>query len=103
MGMPTYGKSFTLWSSANHGFNAGGGAGAAGPLTKTAGMLSYAEICKFVKHEGWTVVGPTDKVGPYAYKGNQWVGYDDEATIRRKVNISLFLHFRPSLKVFSTD
>ena len=24
--------------------------------------------------------------GPIAYKGNQWVGYDDKETARQKVN-----------------
>jgi chitinase len=25
-----------------------------------------------------------EKVGPYAYRDNQWVGYDDEGIVRRK-------------------
>lgn len=25
-----------------------------------------------------------EAMGPYAYKENQWVGYDDEAIVRRK-------------------
>ena len=33
----------------------------------------------------WTVVQPNaDAIGPYAYKENQWVGYDDEDIVRRK-------------------
>merc|ERR1711893_368058 len=55
-----------------------GGPGAAGPLTRAKGFLAYNEICKFVNEEGWTKVSdPTNKMGPYAYKGNQWVGSDD--------------------------
>jgi chitinase len=39
-----------------------------------------------VKNQGWTVVkDPENRMGPYAYKGNQWVGYDDVAMIRYKV------------------
>lgn len=35
--------------------------------------------------EGWTVVQSNmDSVGPYAFKDNQWVGYDDEAIARKK-------------------
>jgi chitinase len=34
---------------------------------------------------GWTVVkDPEGRMGPYAYKDRQWVGYDDVDTIRRK-------------------
>lgn len=33
----------------------------------------------------WTVVQPNpDAMGPYAYRGDQWVGYDDEAMVRKK-------------------
>lgn len=33
----------------------------------------------------WTVVQPNPKaMGPFAFKNNQWVGYDDEAIARKK-------------------
>ena len=62
--------------------------GLAGPFTGQGGLLAYNEICYKVKNEGWTVVGPTSQMGPYAYKDKQWVSYDDPATIRKKVLIS---------------
>lgn len=38
-----------------------------------------------MKDDEWTVVQPNeDAMGPYAFKGNQWVGYDDEAIARKK-------------------
>ena len=38
----------------------------------------YNEICLLIQNNGWTnVVDATGKMGPYAYTGNQWVGYDD--------------------------
>jgi hypothetical protein len=39
-----------------------------------------------VKKDGWTVENPapTD-MGPFAYKGNQWVGYDDIDIVKTKV------------------
>lgn len=86
MGMPLYGQSFTLSSSASHGLNAASSAGGAkGPYTGQAGLLGYNEICLKVKNDGWNVVGPINEMGPYAYKDNQWVSYDDKATIRKKV------------------
>lgn len=33
----------------------------------------------------WEVVEPNpDAMGPYAFKGDQWVGYDDEDIVRLK-------------------
>merc|ERR1719273_1426731 len=82
--MPLYGQSYTLSSASNNGLGAPtSGAGAAGPYTGQGGLLAYFEICDFI-NDGWTVEPPTDKRGPYAYNGNQWVGYDDEATIKKK-------------------
>lgn len=48
-------------------------------------FLMIAQICQGIKEDDWTVVQPNpDAVGPYAFKGNQWVGYDDEAIARKK-------------------
>ena len=95
MGMPLYGQSFTLSSASNNGLNAPTSApGLAGPFTGQGGLLAYNEICYKVKNEGWTVVGPTSQMGPYAYKDKQWVSYDDPATIRKKVMTSYVYLYR---------
>lgn len=81
LGVPCYGQSFTLSNAANHGLNAASsGGGQAGPFTRASGTLSYYEICNNVKKQGWTVV-KNAQYGPYAYKGNQWVSYDDIETM----------------------
>ena len=42
------------------------------------------------KKGGWTVVkDPTGSMGPYAYKDDQWVGYDDPDIIALKVSTYL--------------
>jgi len=38
------------------------------------------------KDDSWTIEQPKPKaMGPYAYKDNQWVGYDDEEFVKLKV------------------
>ncbi|KAL7648230.1 UNVERIFIED_CONTAM: hypothetical protein RMT77_000133 [Armadillidium vulgare] len=85
MGFPLYGQSFTLADASNHGLNAPAwGGGNAGTYTMEAGFLSYYEICHYVQ-QGWTVVqDPLETMGPYAYSGDQWVGYDDVAMVQTK-------------------
>lgn len=86
MGMPLYGQSFQLENAKNNGLNAKApGPGQAGEFTKAAGFLAYYEICDRVNNKGWTIVqDPKRRMGPYAYKGNQWVSYDDKQMIRIK-------------------
>lgn len=86
MGMPLYGQSFTLADPKNNGLNAKApGPGHAGEFTRAAGFLAYYEICDRIFNHGWTVVqDPEGRMGPYAYKGNQWVSFDDQETLRRK-------------------
>ncbi|XP_059618815.1 mucin-2-like [Phlebotomus argentipes] len=87
VGIPTYGRSYTLFNPEATEIGApSDGPGAQGDATREKGYLSYYEICQMIKEDSeWTVVQPNDKaMGPYAFKGNQWVGYDDEAIARRK-------------------
>lgn len=87
MGMPLYGQSFQLANPSSNGLNANApGPGQAGEFTKAAGFLAYYEICDRIRNRGWTVVkDPKMRMGPFAYKGNQWVSFDDVETIRLKV------------------
>lgn len=86
MGMPLYGQSFQLEKAAVNTLNAKApGPGQAGEFTRAAGFLAYYEICDRILNKGWTVVqDPEHRMGPYAYKGNQWVSFDDPDMIRRK-------------------
>ncbi|XP_056636318.1 probable chitinase 10 [Diorhabda sublineata] len=86
MGMPLYGQSFRLEKESENGLNAKApGPGEAGEYTRAAGFLAYYEICDKIKNKGWNVVqDPTGAMGPYAFKGNQWVSFDDAAMIRKK-------------------
>ncbi|KAE8573974.1 Putative chitinase [Halyomorpha halys] len=86
MGMPMYGQGFTLSSEKDHGLNAPAPRPAeAGEYTRAAGFLAYYEICDRIKNRGWTVVKDDQhRMGPYAYHGSQWVGFDDQEMIRLK-------------------
>uniref|UniRef100_A0A0P6JA01 Chitinase-3-like protein 1 n=1 Tax=Heterocephalus glaber TaxID=10181 RepID=A0A0P6JA01_HETGA len=82
MGIPTFGKTYTLASSENGVGAPISGPGLAGQFTKEEGTLAYYEICNFL--HGATVQRIASQKVPYATKGNQWVGYDDQESVRSK-------------------
>jgi len=87
LGIPTYGRSYTLVNPDAHEIGSPtDGPGAAGKGTKEDGYLAYYEICEAVQEEeGWGVQTPYPGVmGPYAHKDELWVGFDDEAIVREK-------------------
>ncbi|XP_078319223.1 chitinase-3-like protein 1 isoform X3 [Crassostrea virginica] len=88
IGLATYGRSFTLVDSSQHGVGAPvSGAGLAGPYTREKGFLSYYEICEMQKSgQGVTYRDPVAKV-PYFVNPNTklWVGFDDEASLSAKL------------------
>ena len=88
LGLPTYGRSFTLQDATKHEppMVATGG-GQQGSITREGGYLGYQEICLNIKENGWKMV--EDSKGPYAYKGNQWVGYDTISSVRVKADYIL--------------
>ena len=81
-----YGQSFSLADTSVNGLNAATyGKGEAGRFTMAGGFLAYYEICDNIQSGGWTVVkDPKKRMGPYAYKGSQWVSFDDAEMIRYK-------------------
>uniref|UniRef100_A0A0K8T1H2 GH18 domain-containing protein n=1 Tax=Lygus hesperus TaxID=30085 RepID=A0A0K8T1H2_LYGHE len=86
LGMPMYGKSFTLANPSNNGLNAPiSGPGRGGPITNAGGTLAFYEICSSVKRYHWNIKRESDgSMGPYAFKGDQWVSYDDISDIKKK-------------------
>ncbi|XP_042319429.1 acidic mammalian chitinase-like [Sceloporus undulatus] len=77
VGFPTYGHTFILSNPSNTAVGAPtSGPGPAGPYTRQSGFWAYYEICTFLKNgatQAWD--GPQDV--PYAYQGNEWLGYDN--------------------------
>ncbi|XP_076345267.1 uncharacterized protein LOC143244460 isoform X2 [Tachypleus tridentatus] len=86
VGVPTYGRSFTLLDPADNGIEApADGPGEKGSFTREKGYLAYNEICQDILKNNWEVRRPyPDLLGPYCYKDNQWVGFDDEVMVIKK-------------------
>ncbi|CAH1954839.1 unnamed protein product [Acanthoscelides obtectus] len=86
LGVPFYGRSFTLSNPSNAALGAPiSGPGKPGPYSKDSGSLGYDEIVKLQKQGGWTYVWDDKQKVPHAYKGDQWVGYDDPRSLEGKV------------------
>ncbi|NXN25016.1 CHIA chitinase, partial [Nycticryphes semicollaris] len=86
VGFPTYGRSFSLQNPSNTAVGAPtSGPGPAGPYTKEAGLLAYYEICTFLD-SGATQAWDAAEDVPYAYKGSEWIGYDNIKSFNIKVD-----------------
>ncbi|KAI3379773.1 hypothetical protein SNEBB_002045 [Seison nebaliae] len=111
LGLAAYGRTFTLSDESMTDMNSPiSGAGDAGKYSGSAGMITYYEVCeKFGKtkkkdedeeeegeeeddysdeeNNGWTIEWNDDQQVPYAYRGDQWIGYDNKESIRLKTNL----------------
>ncbi|XP_045429854.1 chitotriosidase-1 isoform X2 [Pipistrellus kuhlii] len=83
LGVPTYGRTFTLASATDSGVGAPAtGPGAPGPFTREAGLLAYYEVCTWTGAAWHRLPG---QQAPYASRGDQWVGFDDAESLKAKV------------------
>lgn len=88
IGMPTYGRSFELANVTQFDIGApANGGGTAGKYTAEAGFMSYYEICDFLQEDNTTLVWDNEQQVPFAYRGDQWVGFDDERSLKTKVKV----------------
>ncbi|XP_017893236.1 probable chitinase 10 [Ceratina calcarata] len=86
IGMPTYGRSFTLVDKEKFDIGApASGGGTPGNYTNESGFLSYYEICGFLNEDNTTLVWDSEQQVPFAYKEDQWVGFDDERSLINKM------------------
>ncbi|XP_026686468.1 uncharacterized protein LOC103519043, partial [Diaphorina citri] len=87
IGMPTYGRSFTLVDPTKFDIGApASGGGEPGKYTAEAGFMSYYEVCDFLKKDNTTLVWDNEQQVPFAYKDDQWVGFDDERSLKMKMD-----------------
>ncbi|MQL71175.1 hypothetical protein Taro_003498 [Colocasia esculenta] len=88
MGLPLYGKSWTLRDPAGHGI----GAPAVGTGPGDDGILTYSEVVDQNAASGATEVYDGATVSTYSYAGRVWVGYDDPRSAAAKVEYARGLH-----------
>ncbi|XP_068893982.1 acidic mammalian chitinase-like [Tenebrio molitor] len=83
-GIAFYGHSFTLKDSNNNGLHAPiKGAGKGGPIIGEEGSWSYLEFCE--NRDSWSCAWDAEQKMPICVSGDQWLGIDDEGSIRNKV------------------
>ena len=92
LGIPVYGRSWVVTSSKLTPPAPAAGGGQAGPITGEAGYMGYAEICNFIKTNGWQMIKDKgNQIGPIAYNpaNKNWIGYDDVAMAITKSKYAL--------------
>ena len=78
LGIPFYGRSFTLDDPSNTKIGAAASSpGLAGPYTQQEGTLGYNEICEAFSKGGWSNYFDNEQRSAYMVKDNQWIGYED--------------------------
>jgi hypothetical protein len=87
LGLGFYGRSYTLadpsCNTAGCLFTSGA---PAGPCTDSVGTLSYGEIKRLIAAGARPVLDQQAAVQTLTYGGNNWVSYDDETTLKMKVD-----------------
>ncbi|XP_048003167.1 probable chitinase 2 [Leguminivora glycinivorella] len=92
MGVPFYGRTFTLTDANVNGVAApASGVGLAGQYTATNGFIGYNEFCNKLKTETWDVRYDSVAQVPYAVQGKNWVTYDDPSSLVKKVEYAVNL------------
>jgi len=107
LGVPLYGRAFTLMNPHDHKMGARAQTTSfQGPYTREDGFLGYNEICEMLTDtddtESWTVHWEDSHKAPYMNKGLQWISYDNEESIRTKTGFA-FKHNLAGVMVWSID
>ncbi|KAH8257943.1 hypothetical protein KR038_003363 [Drosophila bunnanda] len=84
LGIGFYGHSYQMADSSQNWPGADCiGSGSAGPYTRESGFLGYHEICL----NNWETVFDAENGAPYAFQGDQWIGYDNVQSIQMKMQL----------------
>lgn len=81
IGVPTYGHSYTLVNSDNHGIaSPASGYGSLG----SSGFVNYPDVCQFMKKHGVVINHVTRAEVPYLYSDHEWVSFDYPQSVSTK-------------------
>nr|XP_036215864.1 chitinase-like protein 3 [Bactrocera oleae] len=85
VGVPFYGRTFTLSDAEQHTVGAPHlGRGLAGQYSIEPGSIGYNELCERMQTEPWKEEWDEAQMTPYAYMGQQWVGFENPRSIGLK-------------------
>nr|AQZ26770.1 chitinase 2 [Tigriopus japonicus] len=87
IGVPFYGRAFTLMNPHDHDLGSKTKTTSfQGPYTREDGFLGYNEICEELMEQDnpWTTVWNEEHKAPYMFKDTKWVSFDNEESIRIK-------------------
>ncbi|PIO76250.1 glycosyl hydrolase, family 18 [Teladorsagia circumcincta] len=84
IGIPTYGRGWTLKDKSNITVGAEGSPAKITPYTQEAGVASFYEFCEMLA-TGATRYWSSEQQVPYLVQGDQWWSYDDEESIANKM------------------
>ncbi|CAN8021196.1 unnamed protein product [Ixodes persulcatus] len=105
LGIAFYGRTYVLRDPAKHGVKARikhDQPAEAGPYVRSNDLMGYYEICPNIKSGLWTREFDQEAKCPYAYHGNQWVGYEDEESVANKMDFIIGQGYR-GVMVFNND
>ncbi|XP_072379769.1 acidic mammalian chitinase-like [Diabrotica undecimpunctata] len=91
LGIPFYGRGFTLKSIVDKSVGAASiGPSKSGPYTDDKGYLGYNEIMEMGYREAfWEYIWDDVQKVPHTNREDQWIGYDDERSVRIKTLFAL--------------
>lgn len=86
LGIAAYGRTFKLQNPAETDL----GAASKAEGNSGSGIRAYYDVCSYMKDNRWTVKTPNaTAMGPYAFRGEDWVSFDDEEIVKRKAEYSV--------------
>lgn len=86
LGIPTYGRTFTLVDNKVNGYGAPvTGVGKPGPYTLQGGFMGYNEILELMAESKWELFEDSINGTCYAYKDDQWITFDSVKSVGAKV------------------